>query len=199
MAITNTTLLIAAVATSLRLRVTSATGAIVGMVMRVNDEYMAIVAINGLDIDVRTRGDFGGVAVDHAILSPVTFMLGSDMVAFPKGEERPVPAKDFDIVTIGANGAIPLPLRDTEFLIQKGSALATSAIPDPSKAQNGLRIKFVSLTDFAHVVTHTTLHDGTTGVSTTATFAAFRGACYSAVAQDGKWYTDSAPNLVTIT
>ena len=79
--------------------------------------------------------------------------------------------------------------------ITKGSAAAlTLAAPS---SNDGVTITIVSTTDFAHTITATSLvWDGTTGVNTTGTFAAFRGASVTLVAKGVLWYVVSA-NLVT--
>lgn len=79
--------------------------------------------------------------------------------------------------------------------ITKGSAAALT-LAAPSN-QDGLQLTIVSTTSFAHTITATNLvWDGTTGVNTTGTFAAFAGASVTLMAKGTLWYVVSA-NLVT--
>ena len=188
MALTATTLASAANATTLRFAVTSSTGATVGGFMRVDGEYMMVVAIPVTNhIDVRSRGDRGGTAVAHTILAPVTFGLASDMVALGPRQDIPVPADAFEQAHVGANGVIPVPVRPTVFIINKASALASSTFADPGKDQDGLVVSFVGATDYAHVVTTTSVYDGTTGAHTTLTSPAYAGGSITLYAAAGKW------------
>lgn len=198
MAITGTTLAAAMDANAQAFTATSGTGATVGGFARIDGEFMLITAVNSATISVAQRGMLGSTAVAHNILAAVTFGLFTDLSATGAAEALPVPFDSFDLVTIGANGAIPVPNRETVYVINKGSALASSAVPDPSKSQDGLKLTFVSGSDFAHVVTFTNAYDGTTGASTTFTMAAFKGASFSVIAIKGQWLTLSNC-LTTIT
>ena len=187
MALTATTLAAACDSQTTRFSVTSSSGATVGGMMKIDDEYMRIVSIpvSG-SVEVAMRGDRGGLAVAHNVLSPVMFGLTTDMVKLGKREHLPSP-QNFDIVGIGANGVIPVPVRDTWYVIGKGSALASSTFADPGIDQDGLTVTFTGLTDYAHVVTTTTAHDGTTGLHTTLTSAAYIGSSITLRAVAGKW------------
>jgi len=65
----------------------------------------------------------------------------------------------------------------------------------PTIAQNGLKLIFTSQTAAAHVITSTAgINNGLTGSPwTTATFAAFIGAGFSLVANNGTWNVLAAP------
>ena len=189
MALTATTLAAAADNQQTRFIVTASTGATVGGFMRIDGEYMTIVAIpvSG-QVDVRMRGDRGGAAVAHVILAPVTFGLAADMVALGVREQIPVPAQ-FDLKSIGANvAALACPVRDTVFFINKASALATTTLGDPGADQNGLRVTFINTTDYAAVVTVAACYDGSTGAHTTLTSPAYQGAALTIIAWQTKWY-----------
>ena len=198
MALTATSLAVAATAAATRFQVTSATGATVGGIMRVDDEYSIITAITGAFIDVRARGDRGGVAKAHNILSPVVFGLTTDLADFGTRETTPIPDGREDLLAIGANGVIAVPKKNTTYLIMKGSALASSTLADPAADQDGLEVTFIGGTDFAHVVTTTNAFDGTTGASTTFTSAAFAGSSVTLKAFKAKWFV-KANNLFVIT
>lgn len=198
MALTSTTIAAAIDANAQAFNATSATGATVGGFARIDGEFMVVTAIDGVKISVRSRGDQGSTSVAHDILAPLVFGLMSDLSTLPGYSTIGIPLDEENISSVGQNGAIAVPNRSTTFLIMKGSALASSAVPDPSKSQDGLRLTFVSGTDFAHVVTFTNAFDGTTGASTTFTMAAFKGASFSVMAFRGNWLTVSNC-LTTIT
>jgi hypothetical protein len=198
MALTNTSLAAAFTANQLVLKATAATGATVGGFAKVDGEYMTITAISGTNISVSQRGSQGTAVVEHKILAPLTFGLLSDLTDYgATGVVQPV-ITEKDIVTIGADGVIAVPVRDTLFIIQKGAALASSTFANPSAAQTGVEVTFTSGTDFAHVITTVSVRDGTTGLSTVITFPAFVGASVTFVAVNGQWYVKSN-NLVVIT
>ena len=189
MAITNTSLAAALSATSLTLTATSATGATVGGFAKVNGEFMIITGITGTQIRVGQRGTQGTAAVAHAVLSPLTFGLLADLPDLGATEIVLPVITERDIVTIGANVAtLTAPVRDTHYFITKGSALATTTLPNPSAAMNGLQVTFTSVSVFAHVITCVTLSDGTTGNHTTATGAAYGGTTFTVVAFNGAWF-----------
>jgi hypothetical protein len=198
MAKTRTTLAAALNDNALVFRATSVTGATVGGVAKIDNEYMVITAIVSPNVTVRGRGDRGGSAVAHAILSGVTFGLPSDFMSPGAGEDTPVPTEDSDLKTIGADGVISVPIRNTTYIIVKASALASSALPDPGVDQDGLELTFIAGTDFAHVITTVTAHDGTTGLHTTLTSGAFIGSSITLLAWAGKWLVKSN-NLFVVT
>jgi len=186
MALTNTSLAAAFSATQLVLKATAATGATVGGFAKVDGEYMTITAISGTNISVGQRGSQGTAVVAHAILAPLTFGLYSDVPdAGATGLVPPV-ITSCDLVTIGSDGVIAVPARDTIFVIQKGAALASSTLGNPSAAQSGIEVTITSGTDFAHVVTTVAARDGTTGLSTVLTFPEFNGASVKIIAVKGK-------------
>jgi hypothetical protein len=198
MALTVTSLAVAQSATELSFKATSATGATVGGFAKIGEEFERILAINGTTISVARRGEFGGRVTAHTILESVVFGLDSDTLDLPAYEVAPLPFTEFDMVNIGANGAIAVPTRPTHYFISKGSALASSTFADPSAAQNGLVVKFTGVTDFAHVVTTVSVHDGTTGDHTTLTSPAFSGGTLTLIAYNTEWFV-VANNLWVIT
>jgi hypothetical protein len=170
--------------------------------MQVDDEYMLIqvVPVAGV-VKVMQRGYNGSAAVAHDILAPVvTSSLPGDWVNVPVGEvvNRP---PDFDqVVSVGENGVIPVPIQPTVYVLTKATALGTTTFGAPGKDQDGLRVTFTSQTAAAHVITATTLWgDGVSGSPhTTATWAAFIGASLTVVAENGLWNVVSSVG-VTIT
>jgi hypothetical protein len=148
-------------------------------------------------IVVRCRGSEGTVAAAHDVLSPViTSATVTDFPAIAPGQLIPIdPAVD-NPATLGADGAIPVPLGPVVYNINKGSAAALT-LAAPSLSLNGTRVVITSQTAFAHVVTATTLiADAVTGSPhTTATFAAFKGATITLVAENGLWNVVSATGV----
>lgn len=194
MALTTTTLASAVDASTLRFYVTAATGATVGGFMRVDGEFMVITGITGTAIDVRSRGDQGGVAVAHDILAPCTFFLSTDQAGLGSMQDIPVPREEFDLLNVGQNGVIAVPKRNTTYNLNKGAALASTTLADPGKDQDGLILRFLTTTDYAHVITTVSCHDGTTGAHTTCTSAAYAGASLTLIAAGGKWMVLSNNN-----
>lgn len=186
MAITRTTLAVALNATDLVCSVTAATGATVGCEILINNERALVAAISGVQITLKRRGTQGTVAKAHAILSPVTFGLATDFPVMT-GEGQPlILVHAFrDVVTIGADGAIPLPNRDTLVIMKKATAGAFT-LADPANVPDGTQVVIVSKTAVAHVVTLTTGYGGsnTTDVFTWTTTS---GTALTLYVVEGKW------------
>jgi hypothetical protein len=139
--------------------------------------------------------------LNHDVNSLVTFGLASDLAQLGTGEGVPVPLDKENLVTIGQNTTtIPCPNRDTIFLITKGSALGSTAIANPTAAQDGLQITFLNTSAFAHVITSSPgIQNGVTGgPKTTLTSPAFGGGTLTLVALQGQWWV-RANNLWVIT
>jgi hypothetical protein len=208
MALTNTTLAAACTASDTLLTLTSTAGAGfpavgallsgMGQPMQIDGEvcYLVSTVAAGV-VKVRSRGAEGTEARAHDLLAPVsTSPTGADFPVVPTGTVSQRPPQVDDMVTIGQNTAIiTLPGKNTVFVITKATALASTTLPVPTVAQNGLRLTFTSQTAAAHVITSTTgFNNGLTGSPwTTATFAAFIGAGFSVVANNGTWNVTAAP------
>jgi hypothetical protein len=197
MAITTTSLAGDFAITSSTFSATSATGATVGGIAKVDNEYSLITKITGTSISVIQRGLYGGACVAHDKLAPVQFGVLSD---FPNPTNLQTIAEPVqsDNLSVGENGVIVVPIRNTTYFLTKGSALSSTTLADPGAGQNGLEVTFVGVTDFAHVITTVTGHDGTTGLSTTLTSPAFAGGSLTLVAYNAGWYVKSN-NLWVIT
>jgi hypothetical protein len=207
MALTQTTLSAAITASQVQFGVTStSTGfPVVGtqnaqppQPIQINGEIMYLTGVPAANtIVVRCRGSEGTVAAAHDVLSPViTSATVTDFPAIAPGQLIPIdPAVD-NPATLGADGAIPVPLGPVVYNINKGSAAALT-LAAPSLSLNGTRVVITSQTAFAHVVTATTLiADAVTGSPhTTATFAAFKGATITLVAENGLWNVVSATGV----
>jgi hypothetical protein len=182
-------------ALTLDFNVTTIAGATVGGFVRIDGEFAVITALlpnatgGGGKVSVRSRGDNGGLAVAHAVLAPVTFGLASDQAGLGATEVVPVPV-DENLASIGADGAIPVPLRNTTYFITKGTALAASTMQNPPLSSDGLEVGFISTTAFAHVINLVTSNNGATGGNKTIyTFPAFPGAGFKVKAVKGQWLT----------
>lgn len=95
------------------------------------------------------------------------------------------------------DGAIAIDV-DATILITKGSAIAAT-VAAPGASGIGRRLRILSGTDFAHVVTFTggTLWDGTAGANTTATFAAVQGSAIEVVGVTAAKWNVVSLNAVT--
>jgi hypothetical protein len=200
MAITRTTLSAAIGATDLLIPVTSSTSFLVGQPVKIENEYIgAITAVpSTTSIVVRMRGDQGTAAIAHAILAQVeTAPLASAATDFPitpTGVVAPIPSFMPVLVSVGANGVIPVPTTNTTIQLTKATALATTTLGAPSTANDGIVVTITNMTAAAHVITATGLiSDGVTGgAKSTLTFGAFVGASIQLMAANGLWNVISA-------
>lgn len=199
MALTATTLSADLSATANKMNVTSATGFAAKQLVKIDGEYAKITAVSGTTISLALRGYNGTAAVAHDKLSTViTTATPSDWTTLQAGADTDRPPYVDDVISVGEDGAIACPTRDTTIMLTKATALANTTLADPPKDRDGLRVTVTSATDAAHVITGT-FADGTTGAHTTATYAAFNGASMDLVAQQGTWNMASTPINVTIT
>jgi hypothetical protein len=198
MALTSTTITGDITATALKCVVTSATGFAAGQVAKIDGEYMLITKVTGTTISLGMRGYNGTAAVAHDLLSTITTTAdNSDWTVVPTGASTDRPPYALDVVSVGENGTIACPTRDTVIMLTKATALASTTLGNPPLDRDGLRVMVTSATDAAHVITGV-FADGTTGTHTTATYAAFNGASMDLVAQQGTWNTTSTAINVTI-
>ncbi len=203
MALTNTTLAADLGANDTILKLTSSTGyPAVGLIaganntrIQIDGEYMYHVeTIASGTIRVRSRGADGSLAVAHDVLAPVSMGTPSDFLLSPNGAVAPRPEYFDEIASYGEDGAIAVPTRPQTIMLTKATAGAYT-LAAPTVSQNGLRLIVTSQTAAAHVITGV-FEDGTTGGSTTATFAAFKGATVTFVAANGLW---NIVNTMTVT
>lgn len=194
MALTRTTISAAITADADIIPVTSATGFAAGNFLRVDNEYMMVVAVNGTNIQVRSRGDLGSAAAAHNSLAPATTGLLSDLPNYPLGQAAQVDAQGQTIVTASVDGALAIPTQNTLVLVQKAGVCAMT-LAAPTTAQDGLEMTILSATANAHTVTYTAGFYGDTTSSDVATFAAKVGASMTIKAQGGKWGVVSLANV----
>jgi hypothetical protein len=211
MALTRTSLSAACTATTHTLSITStstgfpAVGLIQnpGQLMLVDSEYMLVTLIPVAGTaKVAMRGYNGSIAAAHDILAPVvTSATASDFGAIAQGEVVNRPPDVWDQVTLGQDGALAVPSKNTNVLITKATACLFT-LAAPSKDQDGLKVNITSAVSAAHVLTATTLLDnGLSGSPwTTATWGALSiGGTLQLMAMNGVWAVIAAANGVTLT
>lgn len=187
MAFTATTLAADLSATATKATLTSGTGFAAGQIAKIDGEYVRIGSVSGAVVSGLFRGYNGTIAAAHDILSTVvTTATASDWTGLQSGADVDRPPFVDDVISVGENGAIACPTRNTTIMLTKATALASSTLADPPKDRDGLRVTVTSATDAAHVITGN-FADGTTGSHTTLTCAAFNGASAILVAQQGLW------------
>ncbi len=159
-------------------------------------EYMLIESVPVANtIKVLQRGYNGTSAVAHGVLAPfTTSATAGDMAGPATGHLTSRPQGYDDIVSIGANGVIAVPAKNTTVLLVKATALSATTLGAPGLDQNGLRLTITNQTAAAHVITATSLiSDGVTGgAKSTLTFGAFVGASIVLEADNGLWNVISA-------
>ena len=215
MAITQTALSADLGANDVRMTVASGSGfpavgtiATPGYIVRIDKEYMLAKAQPVANtIIIARRGFYGTAAVAHDVLAKVSVSADPQDFAGPSpGNHVTMPPYTPTNSTLGENFTITAAQvaawgnQPQNFAITKATALATSTLAAPSKAQDGLTLVFTSLTAAAHVITATSLlADAVSGSPhTTATFAAFIGTTLTLQAQNGLWNVVSSTG-VTIT
>jgi hypothetical protein len=167
---------------------TSATGALVNMFLKLDSEFMRITDTSLTPTLGVNRGDLGSSAVAHNAGAYALFGNAADFLT-PGNIFALANDQGSNILTYFINpvGTQTLPTSDSLVLITKATALAaTFALPTIDQSNS---VQFVSTTTAAHVLTCTAgWGDGATGAPhTTATFAAFKGAGFTAVASNGIW------------
>ncbi len=185
MAISRTTLASAATRDTDTFYVTSAAGATVGGFCKVNGEYSTVVKIDGTAVRVRTRGERGGKAVAHSILSPVVFGLVSDLASY----QDTVKAQDdgFDEITMAVDAAITIPKKNTRINVMKATAAALTLAQPGVAVPDGIILEIRGYTAAAHTVTLTAGFFGNTTSSDVATFAAGGGGALTLKSLNGVW------------
>lgn len=214
MALTNTTLSAACGASDLTLAVTSTSSGFPAVgaysspaqMMRIDGEDMLIqvVPVAGT-VKVMQRGYNGTVASTHEALSVITTSATpGDFLDVPAGQVSTRPPNVDDIVTLGvdttftASGTaptattVPLPVKDTTYVITKATAIAITLI-SATAAQMGVQLTFISGTAQAHAITYTPGFLGDTTSSDVATSSSKVGAQFvTKVGYTGLWTNGNA-------
>lgn len=199
MAMTNTTTAAAVLSTDQFVTLTSATGLLAGMFLKIDDEYMlarqdygiAGSAFTSTVVPVVRRGDRSSVQSAHSALAVVTFGLITDLANYAPGTltQDSNDRLGTDIVTYSVSGAIAIPVRDTIVVLDK-AGVAVMTLAAPGKDQDGLKLTITSTTAQAHTITATSLiADGASGSPhTTVTFTTgYKGQGLTLQALQGLW------------
>lgn len=194
MAVTATTLASAKTSANDKfVKLTSASGIAVKMLLRVDGEWMRVTDVSLSPTIGVVPGYNGSPAGPHGILAPVVYGVPSDFVNWFSTN----PQDEVVTQSIGADGAVTgpagtgVPITDTIVYINKATAIAaTIALPANDQTNT---ITFISTTAAAHVVTMT----GNPSGSDVATFTAVIGATFTIKAQPGAWGI-LATGLVTV-
>lgn len=206
MALTRTSLAAACTASQNTLAITSTASGFPAVgaystplqVMQVDSEYMLIVTVPVAGtVKVAQRGYNGSAAVAHDILAPVvTSSAPGDFAGIASGEVVNRPPDVRAEVTIGQDGALAVPTRNTNAIITKATA-ALFTLAAPGKDQDGLQLSIVSMTAASHVMTATSLLDnGLSGSPwTTATWNPQPGNTLNLMAVNGLWAVTSGSGI----
>jgi hypothetical protein len=193
MAVTATTLASAKAINDRTIKLTSATGVAVKMLVKVDQEWMRVTDVSASPTIQVVPGYNGTPAMPHGILAPVEYGVPNDWVGyFSTNPQDEVVSQSF-----GVDGAITgpsgtgVPVADTLVYLTKATAGAyTIALPGQGQSNE---ITFISTTAAAHTVTMT----GNPGGSDVGTFTAVIGASLTIKAQPGAWGI-LATGLVTV-
>jgi hypothetical protein len=148
-------------------------------------------------LQVRGRGSDGTSAAPHDVLANVYASAVATDFPFPQsGTATTIDPTADTIISVGQDGAIPVPTGTAVININKGSAAALT-LGAPSLASNGVTATVTAQTAFAHVVVATALYADGSGTSpkTTATFSGTKGATMLLVAENGLWNVMSLQNV----
>ncbi len=193
MSVTSTTLAASKAINDKVIKLTSATGVAVKMLVKVDQEWMRVTDVSNTPTIGVVPGYNGTPATSHGILAPVVYGVPNDFVGyFSTNPQDEVVSQSF-----GVSGAITgpqgtgVPVADTLVYLTKATAGAyTIALPADDQSNT---ITFISTTAAAHTVTMT----GNPGGSDVGTFTAVIGASLTIKAQPGAWGI-LATGLVTV-
>lgn len=192
MSLTRTTLAADVAAKDQQITVASVTGATVGGIVKIDNEYAIVRAITSPVIDLSFRGKFGTKAAAHVTGAGVVFGLTTDMLE--TGKDVPLQNHTPDVVSYNDDGAIAVPTRNTKVHLTKGSAAAMT-LAAPSTLADNVELEVISDTAYAHTVTYTAGVYGDTTSSDVLTFAAKAGASMTLVASGGRWGVKALGNV----
>ncbi len=170
----------------------------IGVPLLVDAEMMYVVSQPVLNtVIVRMRGSDGTAPSAHDVLANVYLASSAtDFGAIAPGSQSIIDPTDDTVISIGQDGAIPLPVSNSAYNINKATAAALT-LAAPSLMLNGVTAVITSQTTAAHVITATSLlNDGSAGApKTTATFVAGKGASITLMAENGLWSVTALQNV----
>ncbi len=196
MAITlSTTLATAVTAADRTIKLTSGTGAVAGMVVKMEQEWSTIgsIASDGVTCTLGVRGLYGSAVVAHKILAPVEVSNANDFQGSPIGSAIPIPYSTPDLATYGAAGAILVPNEDARiFLVAASAAAMTLRLPTTDEDGKQLTVQAGAAQAYTVTVPSATGYKNTTG---TATFGGAIGDAMVIQAYKGQWLPVVATNV----
>lgn len=207
MALTQTYTTAAITAGQLRIPVNSTSGfpavgsAGVRQLVWIDNEKMLCIGVPvaGM-IDVAMRGYDNSAAVAHNTRATVlTSATPSDFASPAPGRLTQPSNEEADLVSIGSDMTIFMPLKDTKYTITKATAAAIVLDPTLVPDAIGKWLTFISNVAAAHTITYTPGFNGDTTASDTATFNAAIGATLTLQVSSTGLITINAVNGVTIT
>ena len=142
-----------------------------------NEQCLVTDTTNAPTLGV-ARGWNGTQATAHGTLAPVAYGLTSDF-NMPSGVSGAM------AYSYGADATFTNPLVDSTVYITKATAIALT-ITDPT-FDNVAKVRFISTTAAAHLLTYATGWYDNTTTSDVATFPATAGATFTMQAISGKW------------
>ncbi len=168
--------------------------------MWIDNEKMLVVGVPMAGVvDVAMRGYDNSVAAPHGIRAVVlTSPTFADFQGAAPGELTSPAVFEDDLVSLGADGTVFPPLKNTQYMITKASACAITIDPTAVPDAVGTKMTFISTTAFPHTVTYAPGFSGTTTASDVATFAGNIGDTLSAEILAGGLIAVQAVNNVTI-
>lgn len=191
---TATTLNGAITATDTLIRLTSGTGAVVGRLIKIDNEYLLIQNID-LSPSVKVaRGQRGSLAVDHATLATVNIGTPDEFspIAPPayvgSGSIQP----GLRQYTYGAAGA--LTVAEGTHVLKTGTAGAMTLVA-PTGQQNNTRMRITAATAHAYTVTYTTGFNGGGAGADVATFGGAIGDTLELEAINNTWFVIATRNV----
>lgn len=194
MSLTRTTLAADVAAKDDQITVAAVTGATVGGIVKIDNEFALVKAIASPVVELSFRGKFGTKAAAHVSGAGVVFGLVTDMLTLSNGQIAPIAAAEPDAATINADGAISVPVRNTKLHITKSTAAALT-LAAPSTLADGVELEVISDTAAAHTITYTAGVYGDTTSSDVLTYAAKAGASCTLVASGGRWGVKALANV----
>ena len=180
--------------------------------VKIDGEFMMVDVVPVANtVKVLQRGYNGTTASFHDVGAQVaTSSVTNDFLDVPVGFIDTDPPDTDDVLTIGADttfapagsvstsGSIPMPIKNTTYLISKGSAAAIALITASAQSV-GVQLTFMATTAFGHVITYAPGFNGDGATSNTATMAAKVGSTMTVRIGAGGLLAIIAQNGVTLT
>jgi hypothetical protein len=177
MALTATTLAGALGATALKANLTSATGVVVGSLLKIDDEYTLVQSIAGTWVSLM-RGINGSVQCAHSAGAPAVHSSAPEDFASSIPKPR--------IYSYSAAGAITPAPGIHVIGIGAGGAHAMTLV-DPPADQPGMLLHIVSASAYQHTITMGTGYGGTSGTDAFTLATEGVGLAITLMSKAGQW------------